>query len=431
MTSMHPAGLALPSTEPGAVPAVELRISIAGSEPEIWRRLLLPATATVPQFHEAIQCAFGWQDRHLYGIRCLDRNGEPRVIVGPDEAAQDVDAEPASGVVLADLLDAEGTGPGRFEYEYDFGDSWIHTVELVASGLCPKGTIACVDGANRGPVEDSGGPGGYRRLAEILATDRHPEFHDATAWFSEVTGERASEFDVAAFDLATVNRKLGRLSLQLWPRPVTSAERDAVLRPIMWFLENSAGEGLELTQSGYLKPAMVRRTLEELGWHDEVMGKGNRELNAHDVLDLRLHLLDWKLLRKRNGRMVLGRMGKIGLAEPDELWDFMVQTIGAPQNDALKLMTRLAAHWLVQGFAPSYMLRHKVILNALEASGFVNRSGDPIPESWARDIDRTVRRSLDCLQLTVPGPRWVLGEKELSDAGLKFLLQVQALLGDR
>ena len=427
MTSMHTADPALPNT----VPAVDLRVSIVGTEPEIWRRIVLPETLTVPQFHEAIQCAFGWQDRHLYGIRCLDRNGEPRVIVGPDEAAEDVDAEAASGVVLFELIDAQGTGHGQFEYEYDFGDTWIHKVELVGSGLSPEGTITCVDGANRGPVEDSGGPGGYRRLAEVLADQKNPEFYDAAAWFSEVTGELATAFDVGAFDLNTVNRKLGRLSLQLWPRSVTPAERDAVLRPIMWFLENSAGEGLELTKDGYLKPALVRQALDELGWHDDIMGKGNREVNAKDVLNLRLHLLDWKLLRKRNGRLVLGPMGKIGLDEPGELWDYMVRTIGAPENDALKLMTRLAAHWLVQGFAPSYVLRGEVIVSALEASGFVNRSGDPIPEQWARDIDRTVRQSLDCLQLTIPAPPFLLGEKELTDGGLKFLLEVQALLGDR
>jgi Plasmid pRiA4b ORF-3-like protein len=427
MASMQPAAPNLPAP----VPAVDLRISIQGAEPEIWRRLLLPETITIPQFHEAIQRAFGWQDRHLYGIRCVDRHGKPRAIVGPDEAVEDLDAEPASGVVLFELLDAAGPAPELFEYEYDFGDSWTHAVELLGPARVPEGTISCVEGAGRGPVEDSGGPDGYRHLAHILADSRHPEFHDAATWFEQVTGERASAFDAGAFDADAVNRDLGRLSLQLWPRPVTPAERDAVLRPILWFLGNAAGEGLELTKDGYLKPAMVRRTLDELGWHDEIMGKGNRELNARDVLNLRLHLLDWKLLRKRNGRLLLGRLGKLGLAEPDALWDFMVDTIGAPQHDAVKLMTRLAARWLVQGSAPSYSLRPAVIISALEASGFVNRSGDPIPPEWVRDIDRKVRQSLDCLQLTDAGPRFRQAKAQPTDGGLKFLRDVQARLGDR
>lgn len=179
------------------------------------------------------------------------------------------------------------------------------------------------------------GPDGYRRLAEVLANQKHAEFYEAATWYSETTGKRAGEFDVGAFDLDAVNRKLGRLSLQLWPLPVTPAERDAVLRPIVWLLEDSARQGLELTKDGYLKPAMVRQTLDELGWYDEIMGKGNRELNAHDVLNLRQHLLDWKLLRKRDGRMVLGPMGKIGLEDRDALWDYMVKTIGAPKHQAV------------------------------------------------------------------------------------------------
>jgi hypothetical protein len=151
------------------VPAFDLRITIQDTEPEIWRRLQLPETVTVPEFHRVIQAAFGWENRHLYGIRCSDLRGEGRVIVGPDDAAEDTGAEPASGVVLFELLDAQRTGPANFEYEYDFGDAWTHTVEVMGPAELPAGTLRCTEGANRGPVEDSGGPYGYRRVIEVLA----------------------------------------------------------------------------------------------------------------------------------------------------------------------------------------------------------------------------------------------------------------------
>ena len=106
---MHPTGTALPST----VPAYDLRISIQDTEPEIWRRLLVPGTITIPELHRVLQTAFGWEDRHLFGIRCVDRLGEPRAIIGPDDAADETGAEPASGVVLFELLDAQKTGPAR------------------------------------------------------------------------------------------------------------------------------------------------------------------------------------------------------------------------------------------------------------------------------------------------------------------------------
>lgn len=44
---MHTTGTALPST----VPAYDLRVSIQDTEPEIWRRLLVPETITVLELH--------------------------------------------------------------------------------------------------------------------------------------------------------------------------------------------------------------------------------------------------------------------------------------------------------------------------------------------------------------------------------------------
>ena len=54
------------------VPAFDLRISIEDTEPEIWRRLIVPESLTVPQFHEAIQRARG---RHRRGAGVRRRTG--------------------------------------------------------------------------------------------------------------------------------------------------------------------------------------------------------------------------------------------------------------------------------------------------------------------------------------------------------------------
>ena len=68
---MHPTGTALPST----VTAYDLRISNQYTEPEIWRRLLVPGTITNPELHRVIKKAIGCDDRQIYGIRCVDRLG--------------------------------------------------------------------------------------------------------------------------------------------------------------------------------------------------------------------------------------------------------------------------------------------------------------------------------------------------------------------
>ena len=253
-----------------AVPAFDLRISIEGTEPEIWRRLQFPETITVPEFHRVLQAAFGWENRHLYGIRCTDLRGEGRIVIGPDEAVEDSYAEPASGVALVELLDAHGTGPADFQYEYDFGDAWTHTVELMGPGRASKKALRCTGGANRGPVEDSGGSHGYRRIIEVLGDPGHPEYEDTAGWYKFATGQDATTFAPTVLDASALNARLDELALQLWPEPPTDGEIDAVVHAVHWFLSQVPADGLPLTKDGYLKPAFVRETFEALGLAEQM-----------------------------------------------------------------------------------------------------------------------------------------------------------------
>ena len=44
----------------------QLRISLLGSEPEIWRTIQISADASLSRLHKAIQSAFDWEDSHLH-----------------------------------------------------------------------------------------------------------------------------------------------------------------------------------------------------------------------------------------------------------------------------------------------------------------------------------------------------------------------------
>ena len=412
------------------VPAFDLRVSIQGTDPEIWRRLQLPADLTVPQFHLAVQAAFGWEDRHLYGIRYVDLKGKPAVLAGPDFETEEAEAAAVSGVVLSDLLDAKQPGRSRIEYEYDFGDCWTHEVELLGAVDLAAGELVCMEGASRGPVEDSGGAAGYTRLVQILADRNHAEYADADSWVFQLTGQIGPQFDASAFDVHNVNRKLRNLSLQWWPQPLTDEDRDAVLRPVRWLLEQASPDGVELTKDGYLKPAMVLRALEELGWSNLVVGKANREAHAVPVMELREHVIKWRLLRKLKGRLVLTPAGRRALERPADLWDLVIDKIGRPEHDAVYLVTRLYAFWHLTGIAPPWNRKVEAIRAALEAAGFVTRSGHAIPEAWASDINQTVRRALGCLHLMeARETRW--RQRLLTDGGVKFFLEVSQVLNDR
>jgi len=43
----------------------QVKVILEGFRPPIWRRLLVPSTVTLKQFHRVLQIAMGWTDSHL------------------------------------------------------------------------------------------------------------------------------------------------------------------------------------------------------------------------------------------------------------------------------------------------------------------------------------------------------------------------------
>ena len=44
----------------------QLKISLQGISPMIWRRFLVPETLTLYELHRLVQIGFGWEDYHLH-----------------------------------------------------------------------------------------------------------------------------------------------------------------------------------------------------------------------------------------------------------------------------------------------------------------------------------------------------------------------------
>jgi hypothetical protein len=103
---------------------VVLRITLEDIEPPIWREIALIDTTTRPELHRAMQLAFQWYDYHLHQFTV----GDERYAIHDEELDDfDVPARSALGVTLAQLGLTEGA---HFPYEYDFGDSWTHRIEV-------------------------------------------------------------------------------------------------------------------------------------------------------------------------------------------------------------------------------------------------------------------------------------------------------------
>ncbi|KUM40233.1 hypothetical protein AR689_02195 [Arthrobacter sp. EpRS71] len=411
---------------PATVPAVELRISISETEPLIWRQLVLPETATVSELHEAIQCAFGWKNSHLYAVAGHDSAGKKRIIMEVDDGDLPAGSEISAGVRLLELFDAQKPGESDLEYDYDFGDNWTHEIEVVGPGVLEGNAITCTGGAMRGPVEDSGGAHGYADMVAVVSNRKHPEHRETVEWLESVTQEHASKFDPTAFDLVATNEQLLSLAQRLWPGEVTAADHQAVLRPILWFLNEAQPDGLPLTSAGYLKPAFVKRAMTELGWDDEWISAGRVEVSTPPIRNLREHLQEWKLLRKLKDKLLLTPKGRKLAGNPAGLWDFLADQLANPGTDAEKIATPVLVHWELTGEEPPYQVRDQVLQSALHQAGLRTRAGNgEIPLSWATDLYYDISRRLHGQELW-ERPSWARYDETLSDAGIKFLLDVQS-----
>ena len=104
---------------------LQLKITLSGRKPAIWRRVLVPADLTLAQFHTVIQISMGWEDRHLHEFRIgRQRFGVPDPDAGIMGDGYMVNEKK---VRLREVLAQPGA---TANYIYDFGDGWEHIIVL-------------------------------------------------------------------------------------------------------------------------------------------------------------------------------------------------------------------------------------------------------------------------------------------------------------
>lgn len=155
-----------------------LRVELSCCTQSIWRRIAVPAETTFSQFHQILQACFNWQNCHLHLFQILDDQGE---IVAESKSSF------AEGEYLFDNASYERfsgrkklsrylPANRRLTYTYDFGDDWLHLIELEQTVDSFNGDLpVCLDGAGEAPPEDVGGESGFEAFLEMVRltdTDR-------------------------------------------------------------------------------------------------------------------------------------------------------------------------------------------------------------------------------------------------------------------
>jgi hypothetical protein len=174
----------------------QIKITLIGSKPPIWRTVLVPDDIKLGAFHEVIQTVMGWTESHLHQFIA---NKQFYGMID-DDLDMGMDVEDETKYKLSQLLTKE---KDSLVYEYDFGDSWEHKILLekilpfdakTVLPVCLKGKRAC-------PPEDCGGIWGYGDLLITISDPKHPEYEEMMEWLG-------GEFDPEAFDLEEINENL-------------------------------------------------------------------------------------------------------------------------------------------------------------------------------------------------------------------------------
>ena len=176
----------------------QIKVTLMGIIPLIWRRIQTKDCNLV-ELHDLLQVTMGWEFEHLYrfiigGVKYADF-----------EMANQDNAQDACETNLSEVLPTRNRRP-RFDYEYDFGDQWMHQL-IVEERFPPEQGVKypiCVAGQRACPPEDCGGPWGYSDFVEVISNPDHRRHEERLEWVG-------GEFDPESFDLESVNKKLQRL----------------------------------------------------------------------------------------------------------------------------------------------------------------------------------------------------------------------------
>ena len=175
-------------------PIYQLRVALNGIRPPIWRRILVPGDMKLSVLSEILLNTMGWFGYHMHQF-IVDG-----VYYGEPDPDYFFEMEDESKFTLQQIAPRAGK---KFKYEYDFGDSWEHTVK-VEKVLAPEEGMTypvCIKGKRACPPEDVGGVWGYAEFLETISDSDNEEAEEMLDW-------AGGDFDPEDFDLDEINSQL-------------------------------------------------------------------------------------------------------------------------------------------------------------------------------------------------------------------------------
>ena len=178
-----------------------IKVTIKNTHPPVWRRLQIPAGITFHELNAIIQLAFNWSGYHLYSFEIGNL-----LIEIPDDIFDDFDYKVINS--KRTKVDKYFDEIEKLEYTYDFGDNWIHDIQIenvVESEEKFKNPV-CLKAKMASLPEDCGGPWGYEDLLDVINNPKDERYQDMKDWLEK--GYSVWYDDRTYVDLNRINREL-------------------------------------------------------------------------------------------------------------------------------------------------------------------------------------------------------------------------------
>ena len=178
----------------------QLKISIRGAKPPIWRRVLVTSDSTFYDLHNIIQSIFNWEDYHLYQFYGSRRYTDIQSV----EKGMGYGEVDATQYQISQELKQE---KDKIRYTYDFGDDWEHDIvlEKILEFDDSINYPICTAGRRNGPLEDCGGMWGYNDILYAIETKNFDEFEHL---LDDEGNFYYKGFDPSYFDKDEINKRL-------------------------------------------------------------------------------------------------------------------------------------------------------------------------------------------------------------------------------
>lgn len=183
----------------------QLKISLDGIKPMIWRRVVVDPELSLEGMNEVIEGVMPWMGHHMHKFY----NKNISVTAPFDDPFEEFadDYEGYEDMTIGDFLKVVGD---KCKYEYDFGDSWEHTITL--EKLVPpiaESRAKFITGKNMTPPDDCGGTWGFEHLIEVMQNPKDPEHQEMREWLGMDDDEVFDPKDMGftAEDIAEINEE--------------------------------------------------------------------------------------------------------------------------------------------------------------------------------------------------------------------------------